>query len=78
MKSELIRAVSVTVKRLRQDRKLSQEQLADRADLDRTYISGVERGTRNISLHSLEKILTGLSIGLDEFIEQLAKTVGGH
>jgi transcriptional regulator with XRE-family HTH domain len=39
---------------------LSQEQLAERANLDRTYISGVERGVRNLSLLSLVRLAKAL------------------
>lgn len=41
---------------------LSQEQLAELADLHRTYISAVERGTRSISLKNIEKIAKALEI----------------
>ncbi len=50
------------VKELRQHRNLSQEQLALLADLDRTYISGIERGKRNVSLINLFKIAKSLNI----------------
>ena len=38
----------------------SQEQLAERADLDRTYISGIERGVRNLSLNSVVRLAKAL------------------
>lgn len=41
---------------------LSQEKLAELADLHRTYISAVERGTRSISLKNIEKISDALEI----------------
>lgn len=50
------------VKMLRQQKKLSQEQLALIAELDRTYISGIERGRRNVSLINLFKIAKSLDI----------------
>lgn len=45
--------------------RLSQEDLADRAGLDRTYLSGVERGVRNPTIEVMQKIATGLGSDLD-------------
>lgn len=56
------------VKKLRQQKNLSQEQLALIADLDRTYISGIERGKRNVSLINLFKIAKSLNIPTREII----------
>jgi len=52
------------VKQLRSRRGMSQELLAHRAGLDRTYISGVERGERNISLVNIEKIAAALNVSV--------------
>ena len=43
---------------------LSQEKLALKAEIDRTYLAGVEIGKRNISLKSLDKIVKALGISL--------------
>lgn len=45
--------------------RLSQEELAERAGLDRTYISGIERGRRNPSLRNLQNIAEALGVDLD-------------
>lgn len=55
---------NVRARREKQD--LSQEQLAERADLDRTYISGVERGVRNLSLNSIVRIAKALKTSASE------------
>jgi transcriptional regulator with XRE-family HTH domain len=59
-------------KRLRQFREeqfLTQENLAERAELDPTYISGIERGVRNPSVISLARAAKGLGISLSELFE---------
>ena len=71
MSKELIRGVASTIKCMRKAQNISQEQLADRAGLDRTYISGVERGVRNITLDSLESIVDALNIDLPGFLAKL-------
>lgn len=53
-----------SVKRWRNHRGLTQEELAERADLHRTYISDVERGARNLSLESIDKLARALGISL--------------
>jgi transcriptional regulator with XRE-family HTH domain len=53
------------VRRHRELLRLSQEDLADRAHIDRTYISGVERGVRNPSLEVMQRIAEGLGADLD-------------
>ncbi|QIK62918.1 helix-turn-helix transcriptional regulator [Leucobacter viscericola] len=56
------RAFGNRVKLLRTDRGLSQEALAHLAELDRTYIGGVERGERNISLDNIHRVAEALGI----------------
>lgn len=50
------------IRELRADRGLSQEALADLAELDRTYISSIERGHRNASLLTLHRIAEALEV----------------
>ncbi len=57
-----------TVKKYRLLRNLSQEQLAADCDLDRTYISGIERGQRNVSLKNIHKIASALDIAVYELL----------
>jgi transcriptional regulator with XRE-family HTH domain len=51
-----------TVKKLRQALNLSQEQLAAECELDRTYISGIERGQRNVGLKNIYKLAKALEV----------------
>lgn len=60
--SALVKAFSDNLRRLRHEARLSQEELALRAGLDRTYISGCERAVRNPSLLSVEKIAEALNV----------------
>jgi transcriptional regulator with XRE-family HTH domain len=54
------------LKKLRLARGLSQEQLGLIADLDRTYISGIERGVRNVSLSNIFRIAKALGVATAE------------
>jgi transcriptional regulator with XRE-family HTH domain len=58
--------------RARRDAKeLSQEKLAELADLDRTYISSVERGARNLSILSIVRIAKALKISVAELCDSI-------
>lgn len=57
------------VRQLRKEKKLSQEELAHRADLHRTYIGMIERAEKNITLLNIEKIANALEITLQQFFE---------
>ena len=56
------------VKRLRQARGWSQEDLAEAADLHRTYVSGIERGVRNPTISVVSAIARGLGVSPDELL----------
>ena len=55
------------VRELRKQKGLSQEALALACNLDRTYIGGVERGERNISLINIHKIASAIGVSPSEF-----------
>lgn len=57
------------VKELRLEKGLSQEAFADLADLDRTYISSIEKGERNVSIIVIEKVATALNIEITKLFE---------
>ena len=53
------------VRSLRKLANISIEELAFRADINKNYLSDVERGTRNLSLKSIDKIAKGLNVPID-------------
>lgn len=57
------------VRVLRQRARLSQEEFATRYDLDRTYISGIERGKRNLALRNIDAIAKALKVSLSDLME---------
>ena len=59
---EVLSRLGKTVQSLRNDRQISQEKLADLASLDRTYISSVERGRRNLSVLHIVKLANALQV----------------
>jgi len=66
-------------KRIRTFRKrqgLTQEEMAERCDLHWTYIGGLERGERNPTLTTLQRVAAGLNVGINELIDpQLSPSV---
>ena len=56
------------VKELRLTKAISQEKLAELADLDRTYIPGIEAGKRNVSLEVIEKLAKALAMSVSELL----------
>lgn len=63
--------VGQRIKQIRNEKGLSQEKLALKAELDRTYLAGVEQGKRNPSLKSLEKIVDALEISFHELFSEI-------
>ena len=65
------RRVGLNLKRFRQERGLSQEELAFQAKLHRTYVSGVERGVRNPTVTVLEGIAAALGVPSSRLLDEL-------
>jgi transcriptional regulator with XRE-family HTH domain len=59
------------LRELRQEKGFSQEELAERAGLHRTYISQIERGVKSPTLRSLELISTALELPLSAIVKRL-------
>jgi len=58
------------VRKLRQQRKLTQEQLAFEAEIDLTYMGGIERGQRNPSLLVMARIADALGVQLPKLLSE--------
>lgn len=61
----------IKVRKLRMLLNISQEQLAERAGLHRTYIGMIERGEKNITLINIKKISTALGVSVNELLDDL-------
>jgi transcriptional regulator with XRE-family HTH domain len=59
------------VRKRRKELELSQEKLAERADLHWTYISSVERGERNVTLSTLTRLANALSVDPADLVRGL-------
>ena len=55
------------VRELRQAKGLSQEALAFKAGIDRTYMTSIENGKRNVSIQNIEKVINALEVSVQEF-----------
>lgn len=59
--------IGCRIKTLRKQIGLSQEKLALKAEIDRTYLAGIESGKRNATIISIEKIVNALEISMRNF-----------
>lgn len=70
MQTDIMIRFGQAVRQIRRDQGISQEELAERCGLHRTYISDVELGKRNVSLENIERIAISLNKSLVEmFLE---------
>ena len=65
----LQRRVGARLRKIRRNREISQEALALAANMDRSFVSGLERGEFNVSLMALAKLARVLRVRLRDFIE---------
>lgn len=65
-----------TVRKLRQNKGISQEQLGEMSSLHRTYISDIELGKRNVSLENIERISCALEIHISDLFLEVEKDAG--
>jgi transcriptional regulator with XRE-family HTH domain len=67
---DLRQLFATNLRRLRNDRKVSQEQLANDAEVDRAYLSRVERAVTYVGLEIIEKLAAVLEVDPAEFFRQ--------
>ena len=66
VRDKTLAAFGLNVARIRDERGFSQDKLAEKADLDRTYLSGIERGVRNPGIKVVIRIARALGVTVDQ------------
>ena len=69
MKRDINEEVGFSIRRIREERDLSQEELATLAGLHRAYVGQIERGEKNIGLKNLEKIAKALNVDIRVLVD---------
>lgn len=62
---KLLKEIGTMIIKLREKQEMSQEDLAYKAGIDRTYISGIEKGDRNISVTTYTKLANALGVNIN-------------
>lgn len=68
-KEEILIRFGNSVRKFRKERDMSQEELAFKAGLHRTYIGMIERAEKNITLQNIEKIADALNVEISELVK---------
>ena len=71
MREHILVRYGQTVRKVRLEQGMSQEELADRCGLHRTYISDVELGKRNLYLENIERIAVSLNKSISDFFKEV-------
>lgn len=69
--SKILKVFGDRVRELRKEKDISQEELAHRADLHRTYIGMIERAEKNLTLLNIERIAIALEVKISELFKDL-------
>jgi transcriptional regulator with XRE-family HTH domain len=64
---DIRKKIGLRIKEYRTNLKLTQEALAFKAEIDKTYVNEVENGKRNVSVINLEKIIIALDVTIRDF-----------
>ena len=76
--SDIAKIIGQRIRNYRTQNGLSQEKLAERAGCPPTYIGQLERGEKNATLESVEKIASAMDISLSELFDKLGKSGGDN
>jgi transcriptional regulator with XRE-family HTH domain len=71
VKNDVRERFGFAVRVLREARGLTQEELAHRSGIHRTYLSDLERGTRNVALVNIERLANSLTVSLGELFAKV-------
>ena len=69
MESDIKQQFGERIRSLREKRSLSQENLAFLVGVHRTYLGGIERGERNVSLHNIKRIAQAFEMTISQLME---------
>ena len=67
--TRLVTVFAGNVRRLRKERGLSQEELAEAAGVHRTYVGMIERGEKNVTIYNIERIAIALDVPPGSLLE---------
>ena len=67
--TRLVTIFAANVRRLRKERGMSQEQLAEAAGVHRTYVGMIERGEKNVTIYNIERIAIALDVPAGSLLE---------
>lgn len=68
---DIVKRLGERIRRLRKERNLSQDQLAELSGLHTNYVGQVERGEKNLTIETLKKVVDGLGVSLEELFRYL-------
>lgn len=71
VKKLILKQFGFNVRNIREEKNLSQEKLAEKCNLHRTYVSDIERGERNVSIINIYKIATALNVKADRIFKNI-------
>lgn len=75
MSTNILQNYGKAIRVLRQERNISQEELAELCGLHRTYISDVELGKRNVSLENIQKFAIALNVSISDVFLTIERNV---